>query len=349
MLRFGAPLATLAIFAAGATLGGSVVVAQEAPETEELGQLIAEQDELIAEQESLLNAYRCLFNVDTQVVPGGCENGRPALRPTEPGGFEGTPTLLDVQVRDELVASQETLLNEYRCRFAVDAHVVPDGCSDSDLEPAPTPSPTPTPTIAPSAPGPPTNLQVTGHSSGRRCVISWSPPGSDGDSAITGYTVTVSRPRQVPFFPPWSTTRDFPASARSMVSCGRHETTYTVTVRAINAVGAGPTVTAMKTTQPQEATVHLRQAMQSGTYYDWLEITVSGFTPGAYRVQCLLNDNPYGSDHDILEIVGHGKGTNLEVCYNLMSSLRGVIFAFIPRVSVVVDGIPSNGIVPHRN
>ena len=30
------------------------------------------RDQLIINQESLLNTYRCLFNVDTQIVPGGC-------------------------------------------------------------------------------------------------------------------------------------------------------------------------------------------------------------------------------------------------------------------------------------
>jgi len=33
---------------------------------------IAVRDQLIVAQESLLNSYRCLFNIDTQIVPGGC-------------------------------------------------------------------------------------------------------------------------------------------------------------------------------------------------------------------------------------------------------------------------------------
>ena len=37
---------------------------------------IAVRDRLVAAQESLLNAYRCLFGVDVQVVPGGCDGGR---------------------------------------------------------------------------------------------------------------------------------------------------------------------------------------------------------------------------------------------------------------------------------
>lgn len=30
------------------------------------------RDDLIAAQEELLNTYRCMFNIDTQIVPGGC-------------------------------------------------------------------------------------------------------------------------------------------------------------------------------------------------------------------------------------------------------------------------------------
>lgn len=35
---------------------------------------IAIRDALIADQEALLNAYRCLFGIDTEVVPGGCSD-----------------------------------------------------------------------------------------------------------------------------------------------------------------------------------------------------------------------------------------------------------------------------------
>ena len=89
---------------------------------------IAVRDGLIAEQESLLNVYRCMFGVDTGVVPGGCIDGRPALGSTEPGVFVGTPTWPDIAVRDGLIASQESLLNVYRCQFDVDTQIVPRGC-----------------------------------------------------------------------------------------------------------------------------------------------------------------------------------------------------------------------------
>ena len=34
---------------------------------------VAVGDHLIANQESLLNVYRCQFDIDTQLVPGGCD------------------------------------------------------------------------------------------------------------------------------------------------------------------------------------------------------------------------------------------------------------------------------------
>ena len=44
---------------------------------------------MIVTQEALLNAYRCLYNVDTTVVPGGCVGTKPAQGTTEP---QTTPT-----------------------------------------------------------------------------------------------------------------------------------------------------------------------------------------------------------------------------------------------------------------
>lgn len=89
---------------------------------------IAVRDGLVAEQESLLNVYRCMFGVDTGAVPGGCVNGEPAQGPTRPGVFEGIPTRRDIEVRDQLIANQEALLNVYRCQFNVDTQIVPGGC-----------------------------------------------------------------------------------------------------------------------------------------------------------------------------------------------------------------------------
>lgn len=90
---------------------------------------IAVRDELIAAQESLLNTYRCLFDVDTHIVPGGCANSAPSLGPVQPGRFSGTPAAADLARRENLIASQEALLNTYRCRFNVDTQIVPYDCA----------------------------------------------------------------------------------------------------------------------------------------------------------------------------------------------------------------------------
>ena len=109
----------LGIAGASGQEGGGEVALQE----------VQTRNELIAAQESLLNVYRCRFNVDTQVVPNGCVDGQPAGGATEPDLFEGTPTENDIAVRDSLVQAQESLLNNYRCLFKVDAQIVPGGCN----------------------------------------------------------------------------------------------------------------------------------------------------------------------------------------------------------------------------
>ena len=88
------------------------------------------RDNLIAAQETLLNVYRCRFGVDTHAVPGGCANGLPAQGLSQPGTFQGTPTWVDIAVRDQLIAVQESLLNTYRCRFdfETDTHLTLEGC-----------------------------------------------------------------------------------------------------------------------------------------------------------------------------------------------------------------------------
>lgn len=60
------------------------------------------RDELIANQENLLNTYRCLFGVDTNVVPGGCPNPSVVF----PGAVPENPTQEDVDVRDALIQGQ---------------------------------------------------------------------------------------------------------------------------------------------------------------------------------------------------------------------------------------------------
>jgi len=110
---------------------------------------VAVRDQLIANQENLLNAYRCMFGVDTEVVPGGCPNPDTVT----PGVSPENPTPQDIEVRDGLIQNQEALLNVYRCRFDVDTQIVPGGCIDGmpavveepepKQEPAPTAEPEP--------------------------------------------------------------------------------------------------------------------------------------------------------------------------------------------------------------
>ena len=38
--------------------------------------------------------------------------------------------LEQIELRDQLIAAQESLLNAYRCQFDIDNHIVPDGCTD---------------------------------------------------------------------------------------------------------------------------------------------------------------------------------------------------------------------------
>ena len=97
---------------------------------------IQQRDELIHAQESLLNAYRCRFDIDVQIVPGGCANGAPGAALPSPGPFAGTPTDREIEIRDHLITTQEALLNAYRCRFSIDVHIVPGGCGGAEQETA---------------------------------------------------------------------------------------------------------------------------------------------------------------------------------------------------------------------
>ena len=134
--RTTASLLVVCILVVGLVLSPiTAVTAQENSSTSPPTQQDIElRDELIAAQESLLNVYRCKFAVDIRAVPGGCKDRRPAQGPTEPEVFEGTPTQNDINVRDDLIARQETLLNAYRCRFNIDTHIVPDRCRGTERE-----------------------------------------------------------------------------------------------------------------------------------------------------------------------------------------------------------------------
>ena len=112
-----------------ASLGGAAA-AQGTAEGEVSRADVELRDQLIANQESLLNVYRCMFSIDTQIVPGGCADGRPLMGPLEAKPFQGTPTQGELDARDALITAQESLLNVYRCMFSIDTQIVPFGCVD---------------------------------------------------------------------------------------------------------------------------------------------------------------------------------------------------------------------------
>ena len=138
--RLAGALAAVVAFAA--TLFAPVASAQTVADVEA-------RDSLIASQEALLNVYRCMFGVDTEVVPGGCVDGKPTMPAADPQPFTGTPTAEELAARDNLIGNQEALLNVYRCLFDIDTQIVPGGCEDgkpnSELTPESTPVVEPTP------------------------------------------------------------------------------------------------------------------------------------------------------------------------------------------------------------
>ena len=62
----------------------------------------------------------------------------------------------EIEVRDELIGNQESLLNAYRCRFNIDTHIVPSGCTDGG--PAQEESPSPDDGLFPDRP--PSRIQA---------------------------------------------------------------------------------------------------------------------------------------------------------------------------------------------
>ena len=138
--RRGVAAVAVAVCLIVPSLGVSAAGAQEASESSAMLHDIELRDLLIANQEALLNTYRCLFDTDTHVVPGGCADGTPGLPAQQPTPFEGMPTSAEVELRDQLISNQEALLNTYRCLFNVDTQIVPGGCAD-DPDPAETTQP----------------------------------------------------------------------------------------------------------------------------------------------------------------------------------------------------------------
>ena len=131
-LDVGPNTITVAVTAQDDTQKTYTVTVTRAPQPDSVvtQQDIELRDDLVFTQEALLNAYRCLFDVDAHIVPGGCNGTVPAQQPAQPAPFEGTPTAEEQELRDRLVSDQEALLNAYRCMFDVDTHIVPGGCID---------------------------------------------------------------------------------------------------------------------------------------------------------------------------------------------------------------------------
>ena len=125
-------------------LGAGLSILLAAPAQAQTASDVVERDRLIAAQEALLNVYRCRFDIDTEIVPGGCGGGTPVIPAVPPVPFTGTPNRADIAERDRLVAAQEALLNVYRCRFDIDTEIVPGGCIST---PEPDPPTTQTPPL----------------------------------------------------------------------------------------------------------------------------------------------------------------------------------------------------------
>lgn len=88
--RYGALVVAIALVfgMAGSSAGGQAPDERDA-QIASLRTLVAEQQTLITAQESLLNDYRCLFDIDTQLVPNGCPD--PDQPPQTPPAEETGP------------------------------------------------------------------------------------------------------------------------------------------------------------------------------------------------------------------------------------------------------------------
>jgi hypothetical protein len=67
--KFGAAIAALLVVC-------GVIAAAQVASARDADSEITSRDTLIRAQEDLLNTYRCLFSVDMQLVPGGCDPDR---------------------------------------------------------------------------------------------------------------------------------------------------------------------------------------------------------------------------------------------------------------------------------
>ncbi|MCY4193275.1 MAG: transglycosylase family protein [bacterium] len=87
-----ASVVVLALGAGAAPAGGQNPDARDATIANQQ-ELISRQQKLIDAQEALLNDYRCMFDIDTQLVPDGCpEPARPSPEPAASPTLTPTPT-----------------------------------------------------------------------------------------------------------------------------------------------------------------------------------------------------------------------------------------------------------------
>ena len=111
--------------------------------------------------------------------------------------------------------------------------------SSAGTGPASSPSATVTPVAPPGVPGPPTG--VSGTAGNAQVSISWAVPGSNGGSAITGYTVTSN---------PDGKTCTTTGALTCTVTALTNGTGYTFTVTATNSSGTGAASTPSTTVMP---------------------------------------------------------------------------------------------------
>jgi hypothetical protein len=175
-------------------------------------------------------------------------------------GYRVTPSVNGVAQTPVLTGSTSTsytvtgLTDGTAYTFTVAAVNAVGAGAESAASPSYTPA-------APTVPWAPTNLQGVAHD--QTVALTWTTPASDDGSPITGYQVTpyVNGTAQTPI-------RTNSTSTSFTVTGLTNGTTYTFTVAAINAIGAGPESTATPTLTPVAPTAPDAPTGVSGTPRD---------------------------------------------------------------------------------